>query len=327
MDLTMILRTQLSKMLLMCGAGLSVQLMASGFEMKHLEKALQMAQAQAGEEQAAGAVQGKMLNVAVSVAVYDQRAQGCEAAKRQALEVAPALLALSAWPLDENEPAECLDLGQDQLAALGDSLPVVELAEHSSVASVMASEYGAAVFDERVSNERISLISPAVDQLNASLKESLNEAESPANQHPLGQQLAALDTGSLDEIRGGFELDGTGLKFSFGIERAVFINGELIASTTLNLRDLQVTAGVGGAASAVPSGAAGALGIVQNGAGNSVATTITPNMVGTVIQNSLDNQKIQNVTTINASVNSLQAVRAISVQSAIQSGIIGSLRR
>ena len=119
MDLTMILRTQLSKMLLMCGAGLSVQLMASGFEMKHLEKALQMTQAQAGEEQAAGAVQGKMLNVAVSVAVYDQRAQGCEAAKRQALEVAPALLALSAWPLDENEPAECLDLGQDQLAAVG----------------------------------------------------------------------------------------------------------------------------------------------------------------------------------------------------------------
>lgn len=324
----MILRTQLSKMLLMCGAGLSVQLMASGFEIKHLEKALQMTQAQAaGEEQAAGAVQGKMLNVAVSVAVSDQRAQGCEAAKRQALEVAPALLALSAWPLDESEPAECLDLGQDQLAALGDSLPVVELAEHSSVASVMASEYGAAVFDERVSDERISLISPAVDQLNASLKESLNEAESPTNQHPLGQQLAALDTGSLDEIRGGFELDGTGLKFSFGIERAVFINGELIASTTLNLRDLQVTAGVGGTASAVPSGASGALGIVQNGAGNSVATTITPNMVGTVIQNSLDNQKIQNVTTINASVNSLQAVRAISVQSAIQSGIVGSLRR
>ena len=327
MDSTMILRTQLSKMLLMCGAGLSVQLMASGFEMKHLEKALQMTQAQASEAQAADGVDRNAMNVAVRMVVSELSAQRCEAAKRLALEAAPALLALAAWPLDDSEPAECLDLGQDQLAAVGDSLPVVELAEHSSVASVMASEYGAPVFDERVSNERLSLISPAVDQLHASLKESLNEAESPVNQHPLGQQLAALDTGSLDEIRGGFELDGTGLKFSFGIERAVFVNGELIASTTLNLRDLQVTAGVGGAASAVPSGAAGALGIVQNGAGNSVATSITPNMVGTVIQNSLDNQKIQNVTTINASVNSLQAVRAMSVQSAIQSGIVGSLRR
>ncbi|MDP3437974.1 MAG: hypothetical protein Q8R95_00080, partial [Azonexus sp.] len=74
-------------------------------------------------------------------------------------------------------------------------------------------------------------------------------------------------------------------------------------------------------------GAAGALGIIQNGVGNNIAATITSNMAGTVIQNSLNDQRIQNVTTINATVNSMQAVRAMSVQSAIQSGIVSSLRR
>jgi hypothetical protein len=41
----------------------------------------------------------------------------------------------------------------------------------------------------------------------------------------------------------------------------------------------------------------------------------------------LSNQTIQTVTTINASVNSMQAVRALSVQNAIQYGIVSSLRR
>ena len=67
--------------------------------------------------------------------------------------------------------------------------------------------------------------------------------------------------------------------------------------------------------------------VVQNGAGNYVPTQVVQNPTATVIQNTLDNQKIQSVTTINASVNSIQMTRAMSVQNAIQYGIVSSLRR
>ena len=46
-----------------------------------------------------------------------------------------------------------------------------------------------------------------------------------------------------------------------------------------------------------------------------------------MVQNTLNNQKIQNVTTINASVNSGQLFRSMSVQAAVQNGIVNSLRR
>ncbi len=138
----------------------------------------------------------------------------------------------------------------------------------------------------------------------------------------------SLDAESLDDVRGGFDLEGSNLKFSFGIERAVFINGELVAHTVLNLRDLQWTVGGGGAATLqLPAGAAvDAVSVIQNGGGNSFAAQVNPNLVGTVIQNTLNDQKIQNVTTINAAVNSAQLLHSISVQSAVQNGLVNSLR-
>lgn len=302
MGYKMIFRTQLSKMLLMCGAGLSVQMLASGFELTPIDKMLQMAVAEASD--------GHPFDEGVrqiQLALVDQANQKCEAAKRHAIEVAPELLALAAWPLDDSEPAECLGIEHQSVATIDDALPeAIEITDSWSVVSVMAADFG--------SQE------PALSQ--APLPPLPNEPH-----QPLGQQLAAIDAASLDEIRGGFELDGTGLKFSFGIERAVYINGELIASTVLNLKDLKLATGAGSAPAALPPGAGGAIGIIQNGTGNNVSTVINPNLAGTIIQNTLNDQKIQNVTTINASVNSLQTMRAMSVQSAIQSGIVSSLRR
>ena len=140
--------------------------------------------------------------------------------------------------------------------------------------------------------------------------------------------MAALGDKALDDIRGGFEPPDSNLRFSFGIERAVFINGELVAHTVLNLRDLQWVAGTGGAPQVTAANAAaGALGVIQNGSGNSFTAQVGSNLAGTVIQNTLNNQKIQNVTTINASVNSGQLFRSMSVQAAVQNGIVNSLRR
>ncbi|QID16821.1 hypothetical protein G3580_03715 [Nitrogeniibacter mangrovi] len=65
----------------------------------------------------------------------------------------------------------------------------------------------------------------------------------------------ALSAARLDAIRGGFELPDLKLKLSFGLERAVFVNGELVARTTLNLSQLRDTVAARVDA-AIPDGAA-----------------------------------------------------------------------
>ena len=46
-----------------------------------------------------------------------------------------------------------------------------------------------------------------------------------------------------------------------------------------------------------------------------------------MVQNTLNDQKIQSITAINATVNSLQLVRAQNLQSTLRSAVIDSLRR
>ena len=46
-----------------------------------------------------------------------------------------------------------------------------------------------------------------------------------------------------------------------------------------------------------------------------------------MIQNTLNDQKIQNVTVINATVNSLQLLRNLNLQSSLRGAVIDSLRR
>lgn len=242
----------------------------------------------------------------VNVVLIDHGSPACEAAKRHAIEIAPELLALADWPLDETPPAACLTGGRQEILATVDDAPldIIAIPEQAAVVGVIAS---------------------LPDNLLKAAEHSAQQPEGDRQAPLLGQQLAALDAAVLDEVRGGFELAGSGLKFTFGIERAVYINGELIASTVLNLRDLQLASATG-----IPGnvpGAANALDVIQNGSGNKAPTQLSADVVGTVIQNTLNNQKIQNVTTINATVNSMQALRTMSMHSAIQQGIVGSLRR
>lgn len=236
----------------------------------------------------------------------------------------------------------------------------------------------------------------------------------------------------LDSVRGGFTTPA-GLQFSFGIERAVYVNGDLVATTTLNLSNLKqdieqrVADAVGGVVvMPAPAGAAppaapptpapapapavaspplapvpapgtltsapppsppapapatlpvappvaaapapaiapapaptaspvaappvsspspvasarpaptpamvihtgGPIGVVQIGQGNSVpAQGLGGSTVGTIIQNTLNDQMIQNVMTINATVNSLQVLKSFDMQSAMRSAISDALRR
>ncbi len=140
--------------------------------------------------------------------------------------------------------------------------------------------------------------------------------------NPFGEGAVALADTTLAGVRGGFA--GDGLAISFGIERAVFVNGSLMTSTRFSVIDLgRITGGRG--ASVVD---AGAMTVIQNGVGNAVASGATsPNSMGAIVQNTLDGQKIQNVTTINATANSVGIYRSLNLGSSLRGAVIDSLRR
>ena len=139
-------------------------------------------------------------------------------------------------------------------------------------------------------------------------------------------ELMAVSESSLDEVRGGFQTD-SGLQISFGIERAVYINGGLVTTPSLNIVE---STGAGGVqVRSLPSAVTtGNLALIQNGAGNTFTTgPLSPSAVATVIQNTLDGQSIQSVTKIDATVNSLQMIRSQNFESSLRGAIIDSLRR
>ncbi|WP_020207111.1 hypothetical protein, partial [Cupriavidus sp. WS] len=194
----------------------------------------------------------------------------------------------------------------------------------------------------------------------------------------------------LDDLRGGFDV-GSNLQVSFGIQRAVYINGDLVVATSLTIPNLSritadqatrlaaalgvatgagaaavnnalashpATAGNGGNGSSssggnggsgsaggsagaagtamtslpaamVSAGAAtvttnGVMSLIQNGPGNSAAASALAGSPATVIQNTLNNQSIQNLVTINAGVNTLQAFRAQVANQTLTNALLGT---
>lgn len=134
-------------------------------------------------------------------------------------------------------------------------------------------------------------------------------ASGPTKTEVLGQERMLLSAASLDDMRGGFATD-TGMKVFFGIERAVYINGNLVTTTALNVSDLASFAGKGVAQ--IESVNMNGVTLVRNGAGNTVETsTLTARGLGTIIQNRLDGQTIRTETTVNLATNSMQMLRNI----------------
>jgi hypothetical protein len=125
----------------------------------------------------------------------------------------------------------------------------------------------------------------------------------------------------LDTVRGGVDTGG-GLLGSFGIDRATFINGQLVAHTSVFIPDIaHVTP-----QQATALAAAMRTVVIQNGPGNAAdpaSFSSTPGAL--VIQNSLDKQNIQNLTSIHATVNTLPMFNALNLQDALQSGLVQSI--
>ncbi|MFC5523110.1 hypothetical protein [Polaromonas jejuensis] len=128
----------------------------------------------------------------------------------------------------------------------------------------------------------------------------------------------AVSDRALDQLRGGFDL-GAGLVVSFGIDRAVFINGQLMASTVLQIGDV----------AKLTSAQAAVLGqqimsqvrVVQNGPGNTVDPGAVTVPLAMVIQNTLDSQTIRNQTVIQATTNGLGILRGLNLEATINESI------
>ncbi|MDM0112576.1 hypothetical protein QTI66_10490 [Variovorax sp. J22R133] len=126
----------------------------------------------------------------------------------------------------------------------------------------------------------------------------------------------AVSDETLDEERGGFDLGG-GLMVNFGITRAVLLNGVLVAETSINLGS--VTA-LTPAQSTEFNRQLAALNLIQIGTGNIVEPG-SGALGGTIVQNTLNNQHIQNQTVINAATNSMGLMKELNTQSAISDAI------
>jgi len=154
----------------------------------------------------------------------------------------------------------------------------------------------------------------------------------------------AVSDAQLEQSRGGFDL-GAGLTVSFGVARTVLVNGEVMSRMSFTLPDLR---NITPEQARLAAAAMGQLNVVQQGPANSVAprapaplpsspgvagpalTAATPQAAwgaggGTVIQNTLDNQVLQQMTVLNTSVNSLGLLKMGHARAALQDAVLGAL--
>jgi hypothetical protein len=125
----------------------------------------------------------------------------------------------------------------------------------------------------------------------------------------------------LDEMRGGFDV-APGLQVAFGIERMVFVNGELVATTSFNIPNVaQITS----SQAQMLANTLGTTTLVQNGPGNSFQPGGAPSAAATIVQNTLNNQDIKALTTINTTVNTLGAYKALNLQSTLDRAIANTV--
>lgn len=234
-----------------------------------------------------------------------------------AIDPPAELLALSDWPLDSGD--SCLG-GSNMADARTADARLAEVVEarvrpvrEILVASIEEMPPAATT---RAHNETDG----AADETVAPTSAPLRARETRAVKGAELLARAGVEDDQLDNLRGGFQT-ADGLSVSFGIERVVYVNGVLQSTTALRVEDLgSLRGGTAGPTVVLPAGSTVAL--IQNGSGNAVATNaLSGSALGTIVQNSLDNQKIQTVTTINATVNSVQALQAIRMQQSMQEAL------
>ncbi len=131
----------------------------------------------------------------------------------------------------------------------------------------------------------------------------------------------AVDSATLDSLRGGFTTP-SGLEVSLGIERLVTINGTVVTRTSFHVPDV---ARLSAEQASQTSATLSAIKLIQNGGDNMVHAALSQQgLGGTVIQNTLDDQRIQSQTIINASANSIGLLKTLNFQASLGEAIARS---
>jgi hypothetical protein len=152
--------------------------------------------------------------------------------------------------------------------------------------------------------------------IGAGLNVSDNPAADDSTTAGFGADWVPVDLERLESMRGGFQT-ASGLEMSFGIERVVYVNGDLLATTSVNIPDIsRITADQAVELDKFNQGL-----LVQLGPGNQF--TPSTNMPGgVVIQNTLNNQDIRVLTTLDVGVGTLGAFQNLNAQTALHDALI-----
>jgi hypothetical protein len=129
---------------------------------------------------------------------------------------------------------------------------------------------------------------------------------------------------TLDQMRGGFDL-GAGLMVSFGISRAVYINGQLITSTTFQVGDLASLTPTQAAALSQQISTQTQAQVVKNGPGNTVEVNVGTVPLATYIQNTVNNQTIRSQTIIDATSNGMGMIKGMNLQATINEAVANAI--
>jgi hypothetical protein len=136
-----------------------------------------------------------------------------------------------------------------------------------------------------------------------------------ASRGGLGPEWKPVDPTRLAQMRGGFQLP-SGMMLSFGIERVVYVNGELTARIAVQIPDIRsITAQQAQALAEFNRGV-----VVQVGEGNRFDPAGIAG--GVVIQNTLDNQDISTATRVNVGVDTLGTFQDLNANGALTDALI-----
>jgi hypothetical protein len=131
----------------------------------------------------------------------------------------------------------------------------------------------------------------------------------------LGGEWQPVDPARLAQMRGGFKMP-SGMMLSFGIERAVFVNGELTARIAVQIPDVaRITPEQAQALADFNRGL-----VVQIGDGNRFDPAQAAG--GLVIQNTLDDQDIRTLTRIDVGVDTLGAYQSLNASGALSDALV-----
>lgn len=137
----------------------------------------------------------------------------------------------------------------------------------------------------------------------------------PAAGGELGAEWKPVDPSRLEDMRGGFVVP-SGFVVSFGIERVVSVNGEIVAATRVSIPDVaRLTAEQANALASLRDSQA-----IQVGAG----TLVSGGTGGLVIQNAIDGQTISARTSLDVSLNTLGLYRSTLLSDAITNAVVGT---